>query len=155
MRQISDRYLSEDERIEIADLRRAGLSIRNVAAKIGRDPLTVSRELRRNSRRDGTYRPFEAHRWAVMRRSRHHRRRIDKNPQVCEVVAELLAQRWSPQQIARHLPRKYPGDRSMWLWHESIYQAVYQLRSTLIRPPKVSSVHRGPLRESLHACRSN
>jgi len=146
VRQISDRYLSEEERVDIADLRRSGLSIRQIAAKLGRAPSTVSRELRRNSRSDGTYRPFEAHRWAVQRRARRHRRRIDKNPGLCELIAELLAQRWSPQQIARHLRRRYADDQSMWLCHESIYQAVYQSQSRLIRPPKVTSPHRGPLR---------
>jgi len=93
VRQISYRYLSEEERIDIADLRRGGLSIRGVAAELGRAPSTVPRELRRNSRRDGTYRPFEAHRWAVHRRARRHRRRIDNNPALCELIAELLAQR--------------------------------------------------------------
>jgi transposase, IS30 family len=126
VRQISDRYLSEEDRIDIADLHRTGVSIRQIAAKLGRAPSTVSRELRRNSRPDGHYRPFEAHRWAVRRRARRHQRRIDKNPALCELIAELLAQRWSPQQIARQLRRKYPEDRSMWLCHESIYQAVYQ-----------------------------
>ena len=146
VRQISNRYLSEEERIDIADLRRSGLSIRKIADKLGRAPSTVSRELRRNSRSDGTYRPFEAHRWAVQRRARCHRRRIDKNPGLCELIAELLAQRWSPQQIARYLRRKFPDDRSMWLCHESIYQAIYQSHSRLLRPPNVTSPHRGPLR---------
>lgn len=100
VREISPRYLSQDERIVIADLLRSGLGVRQIADKLGREPSTVSRELRRNSRRDGAYRPFEAHRWAVTRRTRCHRRRVEKNPQLCEVVAELLAQRWSPQQIA-------------------------------------------------------
>ncbi|MCW2560817.1 MAG: family transposase [Mycobacterium sp.] len=34
VRETSPRYLSQDERIEIADLRRAGLSIRRIAAEI-------------------------------------------------------------------------------------------------------------------------
>lgn len=146
VRQISDRYLSEEERIDIADLHRSGLTVRKIAAKLGRAPSTVSRELRRNGRRDGTYRPFEGHRWAVERRARRHRRRIDKNPGLAELIAELLAQRWSPQQIARHLRQKFADDRSMWLCHESIYQAIYQPKSRLIRPPKVTSLHCGPLR---------
>ncbi|ORA21158.1 IS30 family transposase, partial [Mycobacterium angelicum] len=146
MRQISNRYLSEEERIVIADLRRSGLGIREIADKLGRAASTVSRELRRNSRNDGTYRPFEAHRWAVQRRGRRHRRRIDNNPGLGELIAELLAQRWSPQQIARHLRRRFPHDRSMRLCHERIYQATYQPQSRLIRPPKITSAHRGPLR---------
>ena len=41
----SPRFLSLDERIRIADLRRGGLSIRQVADKLGRAPSTVSREI--------------------------------------------------------------------------------------------------------------
>jgi IS30 family transposase len=48
VRQISPRFLSQDERIEIADLRHAGLSIRQIAHRLRRAPSTVSRELRRN-----------------------------------------------------------------------------------------------------------
>ncbi len=84
VRQISDRYLSEEERIGISDLRRAGMSVRQIAATLGRAPSTVSRELRRNSRCDGQYRPFEAHRWAVQRRARRHQRRVDKKPGLCD-----------------------------------------------------------------------
>jgi transposase, IS30 family len=40
VREISTRYLSQDERIEIADLRRAGLGVRAIAARIGRSPST-------------------------------------------------------------------------------------------------------------------
>ena len=89
VRQIINRYLSEEDRIGIADLRRSGLSIRKIADKLGRAPSTVSRELRRNGRRDGQYRPFEAHRWAVQRRARRHQRRVDKNPALCVLIAEL------------------------------------------------------------------
>jgi lambda repressor-like predicted transcriptional regulator len=48
VRQISPRFLSQDERIEIADLRRLGVSIRQIASRLGRAPSTISRELRRN-----------------------------------------------------------------------------------------------------------
>jgi IS30 family transposase len=73
VREISGRFLSQDERIEIAGLHQAGLSIRQVAARLGRAPSRVSRELRRNATAAGC-RPFEAHRRAVARRARHHRR---------------------------------------------------------------------------------
>jgi len=95
VRQISARYLSQDERIEIADLRHAGLSIRQIAERLGRAPSTVSRELRRNATTGG-YRPFEAHRRATARRARHHRRRVETSEELRRLVAELLAQRWSP-----------------------------------------------------------
>jgi transposase, IS30 family len=108
VRQISPRFLSQDERIEIADLRHAGLSIRQIAYRVRRAPSTVSRELRRNATTSRGYRPFDAHRRATGRRARNHRRRIDSNGELRQVVAELLAQRWSPQQISRHLRLKFP-----------------------------------------------
>ncbi|WP_396134431.1 helix-turn-helix domain-containing protein [Arthrobacter oryzae] len=44
---ISARFLSESERITIADLLHAGRSIRAIALELGRSPSTVSREIRR------------------------------------------------------------------------------------------------------------
>ena len=62
------------------------------------------------------------------------------------VIGELLAQRWSPQQISRHLRQRFPDDPAMWLCHESIYQAVYQPGSPLMRPSPLAPQHRSPLR---------
>jgi len=44
----SGRYLSLEERLQIADLYLGGAGIRAIAVGIGRSPATVSRELRRN-----------------------------------------------------------------------------------------------------------
>ena len=40
---VSCRYLSLDERVRIADLRQTGMSMRRVAAELGRSPSTISR----------------------------------------------------------------------------------------------------------------
>jgi transposase, IS30 family len=146
VRQISLRFLSQDERIEIADLRHAGLSIRQIAHRLGRAPSTVSRELRRNATKSRGYRPFDAHRRATARRARKHRRRIEANGELRQLVAELLGQRWSPQQISRHLRLRFPERSGMWLCHESIYQAVYQPESGLQRPSRLAPHRRSPLR---------
>jgi IS30 family transposase len=145
VREISARYLSQDERIEIADLRHAGLSIRRIADRLGRPPSTISRELRRNATASG-YRPFEAHRRATGRRARSHRRRVEANSELRHLVAELLAQRWSPEQISRQLRLRFPAQPAMWLCHESIYQAIYQPGSPLRRPSPLAPHHRSPLR---------
>jgi transposase, IS30 family len=146
VRQISPRFLSQDERIEIADLSHAGLSVRRIAHRLGRAPSTISRELRRNTTCSQVYRPFDAHRHATARRARQHRRRIETNHELRRLVGELLAQRWSPQQISRHLRSRFPDKRTMWLCHESIYQAVYQPGSALARPSPLAPRHRSPLR---------
>jgi IS30 family transposase len=72
VRQVSARFLSQDERIEIADLRHSGLSFRQIAGQLGRAPSTISRELHRNTTGRRGYRPFEAHRRATARRARRH-----------------------------------------------------------------------------------
>ncbi|MEE3754021.1 IS30 family transposase [Mycobacterium europaeum] len=146
VRQISTRYLSQDERIEIADLHHSGLRVRTIATRLGRAPSTISRELRRNAPAGRGYQPFDAHRRATARRARHHRRRVDTNDQLGNAVAELLLQRWSPQQISRHLRHRFPDDSSMWLCHESIYQAVYQPNSRFMRPSRLAPHRRSPLR---------
>jgi IS30 family transposase len=46
---LSGRYLSFAEREEIALLRARGAGVREVARQVGRSPLTISRELRRNA----------------------------------------------------------------------------------------------------------
>ena len=138
--------MSQEERIEIADLCNAGLSIRQIAHRLGRAPSTVSRELRRNATKSRGYRPFDAHRRATARRARNHRRRIEGNGELRQLIVELLAQRWSPQQISRHLRLTFPVQSGMWLCHESIYQAVYQPGSTLLRPSRLAPQHRSPLR---------
>jgi IS30 family transposase len=146
VRQISPRFLSQDERIEIADLHGAGLSVRQIADQLGRAPSTVSRELRRNAIGSRGYRPFEAHRRATARRARHHQRRVETNPELRQLVRELLLQRWSPQQVSRHLRREFPAQPGMWLCHESIYQAVYQPGSVFLRPSALAPHRRSPLR---------
>lgn len=59
----SGRYLSFEEREEIALLRAQQVGVREIARRIGRDPSTVSRELRRNAATRGSapeYRPLVA-----------------------------------------------------------------------------------------------
>ena len=58
-RTISARFLSEDERVAIADMLAAGQSLRRIAASLGRAPSTVGREVRRNGDGAGKYRPAE------------------------------------------------------------------------------------------------
>jgi IS30 family transposase len=62
------------------------------------------------------------------------------------MVADLLAQRWSPEQISRQLRLRFPAQPAMRLCHESIYQAIYQPGSPLLRPSPLAPHRRSPLR---------
>src|SRR3954463_31536 len=72
----SPRYLSEPERIAIADLLAGGASIRAIARELRRSPATISRETRRNRDPDGRYRPHRAENAARARTRRPRPRRI-------------------------------------------------------------------------------
>jgi IS30 family transposase len=127
VREISDRFLSEQERVRIADLRREGLGVRAIAGQMGRSPSTISRELRRN--RDpgsGRYRPFAAHKLAVRRRARPRPGKIAADPVLRQFVAGRLEKRWSPEQVSQALRREFPDDPARQVVHETIYQAVYR-----------------------------
>jgi transposase, IS30 family len=96
VRRISSRVVTQEERIEIADLRDAGAEHPSNRAALRRAASTISRELRHNAAGDCGYRPFEAHRRATTRRARGHRRRIDTDAELRRLIVTLLDQRWSP-----------------------------------------------------------
>jgi len=126
-REISDRYLSEDERVRIADLRKAGAGVRAIAERLGRSPSTISRELRRNrAPGSGQYRPFAAHKLAAQRRARPRAGKIAGDEVLRQFVQERLVKRWSPEQVSQALRRAFPGERARHVVHETIYQAVYR-----------------------------
>jgi transposase, IS30 family len=126
-REISDRYLSEDERVQIADLRRAGAGVRAIARKLRRSPSTISRELRRNrDAASGQYRPFAAQRRAAERRARPRAGKLARDMVLKEFVQQRLERRWSPEQICQALRREFPGDPQRHLVHETVYQAIYR-----------------------------
>jgi len=126
LKRYSPRYLSEDERIRLADLRREQRTMREIGALMGRSASTISRELARGADAGGRYRPFEAHRRCLGRRRLHQPSRLARDAELREWVAGRLTARWSPEQVARGLRRQYPDQPARWLCAETIYQAVYR-----------------------------
>jgi hypothetical protein len=125
-KEYSRRYLSEDERIRLADLRREKRTIREIGRLMGRAPSTISRELRRGVDARGRYHPFEAQRRALGRRRLRRTSRLAADPVLRDWVATKLKARWSPEQIAIRLRRQFPEEPARWLCAETIYQAVYR-----------------------------
>ena len=126
VKRYSPRYLSDDERVRLADLRREKRTMRDIAVLMGRSPSTISRELARGADTTGRYRPFEAHRRALGRRRLHRPSRLSLDTELRDWVAGRLQARWSPEQISRRLRTRYPAQPERWLCAETIYQAVYR-----------------------------
>src|SRR5215467_9300552 len=133
------RYLSVGEREEIAVGLAAGESLRAIAARLGRSPSTVSREVRRNSRGARYYRALAAQGQAQWRAARPKTAKLAGNARLRGWVAARLEERWSPEQISVMLGREFAGEPEMRVSHETIYQAIYVQG-------------RGALRRELAAC---
>lgn len=115
-------HLDLDERCEIARLRQAGQSIRQIAAAVDRAPSTISRELRRNSGTTVGYRPAYAQEQARARRWTGSR--LERDADLRGLVLGRLAQGWSPEQVAGRLGR----ERAASISHESIYRFIHAQR---------------------------
>ncbi len=87
----SPRHLSLDEREEISRGVAAGDSLRMVAARLGRAPSTISRELARNGGRVG-YRAHHADRAAFRRARRPKPSKLAENRKLRAVVEEKLGE---------------------------------------------------------------
>src|SRR3546814_4109828 len=117
--------LSLEERIEIYRLHAGVISRRSIASRLGRAPSTISRELRRNSVRTkawtGGYEPVRAQNLAERRRRWDCRFKLERQPDLRDLVKTRLAMGWSPEQIAGRLTREQGRTR---ISHESIYRFI-------------------------------
>ncbi|MGJ3192293.1 IS30 family transposase [Paenarthrobacter sp. FR1] len=128
---VSSRYLSEDERIFIADRLLVRASLRSIARELGRSASTISRELARNRPDSRRYHPFRAQKLAERRRPRPRLTKLAADDELRGYIVECLSKRWSPQQVCNALRSRFPGEGRRHLVHETIYRALYQLS---IRP---------------------
>ncbi len=125
--------LSLEEREEISRGLAAGLSLRAIAAQLGRATSTVSREVAANGGRR-RYRASRSDQQAWSRATRPKKCKLANNPVLRAIVEEKLRRRWSPQQIAGWLKLTYPHDLEMQVSHESIYRTLFvQSRGALRR----------------------
>jgi IS30 family transposase len=143
------------EREEISRGVAAGESARAIAARLGRSPSTVTRELNRHHGRRG-YRAGEADQrtWESARRPQLCK--LARQPALRELVAGKLEQDWSPEQIAGWLKARFPLDQTMRVSHETIYLTLFiQARGALKRELVAHLRHARSLRRPRTASRAN
>ena len=121
-------HLDIGERELLFAFRSQGQSVAKIAARLGRHPSTIYRELRRNfGLVNGLhYSPSDAHRKYRRRLSRARAREPLKCSQIRKYVkTKLRRDHWSPEVIAGRLPIDHPGLTTN---HESIYLYIYRCR---------------------------
>lgn len=127
--ELSGRYLSLEERLQIADLHLTGAGIWVIAGQIGRSAATISRELARGGSKSGPrartrYAPYAAQKQAELRGRRPQASKFD-HPELASLVQAKLCVKWSPEQISDHLASAFPDRQEMRVSPETIYQALY------------------------------
>ena len=130
-RRRSSLALTLAEREEISRGIARDLSLRAIAARLGRAPSTISREVNRNG---GTqhYRANRADQAAWDRAHRPKPCKLVINRALARLVAKKLRRLWSPEQIAGWLKCTYPNDESSQVSHETIYRSLFiQARGAL------------------------
>jgi len=100
------------EREEISRGAVEGQSMRSIAARVGRAPSTISREIKRNGGSQD-YRANEADNAAWGRACRPKRCKRVENKALAGVVTDKLRLLWSPEQIAGWLKHTYPRHASV------------------------------------------
>jgi IS30 family transposase len=119
------------EREEISRCVAAGQSLRSIAARLGRAPSTISREIQRNGG-PRCYRANQADQVAWDRACRPKTCKLAENRALARIVAVKLQGLWSPEQIAGWLKWAYPDDENYQVSHETIYRSLYiQARGVL------------------------
>ncbi|WP_238548422.1 IS30 family transposase [Bifidobacterium biavatii] len=125
-KKISTRYLSQDERMSIADWRHAGMGVREIARRLARPASTVSRELSRNTNpATGMYEPYRAQQMSADRLKRPKPVKVRTVPGLLDYIHNGLRAHWSPEQIAGRLRTDFPDNDAMHVCAETIYQAIY------------------------------
>jgi len=143
--------LSTAEREEISRGIARGASIRAISRHLDRAPSTVSREIRRNGG-PRFYRAARADRqaWRCSRRPRPCR--LATRPALRALVAEKLAAKWSPQQIAGWLRVAFPSDPERHVSHETIYRSLFVQSRGVLKRALLAQLRRGrSFRHSRHA----
>lgn len=118
------KHLDLPEREKLYAWKMSGVSVSQIAKRLGRNKGTISRELERHSKYGRKYLPCLAQRQADKKGDRQRRRAPLKSPLVFLYVRKHLREdRWSPEIIAGRLPIDFPGES---IHFETIYKYIYR-----------------------------
>lgn len=150
-RKRSARSLSLVEREEVSRGLTLGLSLRGIAAQLGRAPSTISREVGRNGGVD-RYRAVPSNQAAWDRAVRPKPCKLACHPWLRRTVSRKLRRKWPPEQIAGWLKRCFPDEEQHRVSHETIYKSLFiQARGVLKKELLEHLRAKRTIRRSRHA----
>lgn len=119
-------HFTRSERNELSILLEKGYSYRDIVKAIGKDPSSISREVKHNSV-NGIYDPDKARHKAYVKRhySKYQGMKISDNGWLERYVKEKLTKYWTPEEIAGRLEYEYGNPI---ITFKSIYKWLYSSR---------------------------
>jgi len=111
-------HLSFQERYYIELELKKGMFQKDIAASLGRDPSTLSRELSRNVQ--GAWLPSSSANNKALERHAEKPKAIKLTAEIKTKISEYIIQGWSPEQVAGRLKK----DDVISIHHETIYQYI-------------------------------
>jgi IS30 family transposase len=115
------------ERQRIEAMAATGLGPREIGRRLGRAASTISRELRHNKRTwDSDYEAVLAHMRAHEQAKRPKVGKIESTPWLQRFIQQRLDDRWSPEQIHRHLQLHHGQHPRRQVCTETIYRCLYR-----------------------------
>jgi transposase, IS30 family len=130
-------HLNLEEREKLVAFKEAGLSLRDIAKRLGRSHSSLVRELKRNKTGIGKrsneylifrYVPCRAHQKAIKRGIKQRTKAPLKETLIWLYVREHLRapDHWTPEEISGRLPKAHPGKS---ICTEAIYQYIYSKKA--------------------------
>lgn len=119
-------HVTLEERRKLAKWREAKIPMKEIAERLGRDPTTLYRELKRNFHRDDELPQLNGYH-AVAAQNRYEerraiRRKLIVHPNLKSAVIDSLKAGWSPEQIAGRMRLE---EHPIRVSHETIYRFAY------------------------------
>ena len=138
-------YLTMNERETIFLMYEQGETIGHISETLDRSKSTISRELHRNSNKDGSYSPSTAHGEYKRRKQLCGRHRTLDKDSIFQLVKRLfLNEQWSPEEISARMRLEINQQA---LSYNTIYRAIYHGD---FDEPNLSHGNKGAIRKLRH-----
>lgn len=128
-------HIAASQRNELSVLLRTKIKQKDIAKILKKNRTTIWREQNRNKKKNGKYHAGCAKEKTEQRQIAAHRtqRKIENNNWLRNYILKKIKKRWSPEQIAGRLKKKWKNDKSRHIGKDSIYKYIYKFRKPLIK----------------------
>jgi transposase, IS30 family len=135
--------LSLSERETISLLLKQGYSDREISRTLGRNPSTISRELRRKGMSRMNYTVGEAQVDRNIKAAHGRTLKLENDKELLNIVKRhLLKDKWSPEQISGRLKIEFKNNPKKHVSHETIYRFIYNITDRDEREAYIKALRR-------------